>query len=109
MTKVKKLKLKKPVVVGLKVLGVICGILVFLLIFYNMQINSLTSLGYSEKASNEILFSMKKDYVLSNFSEEEMQKIDLLWYEIRNTSMSSDNISIKDSKKVAANFKKIIS
>lgn len=64
MTKVKKLKLKKPVVVGLKVLGVICGILVFLLIFYNMQINSLTSLGYSEKASKEILFSMKKDYVM---------------------------------------------
>ena len=64
MTKVKKLKLKKPVVVGLKVLGAICGILVFLLIFYNMQINSLTSLGYSEKASKEILFSMKKDYVM---------------------------------------------
>lgn len=64
MTKVKKLKLKKPVIVGLKVLGVICGILVFLLIFYNMQINSLSSLGYSEKASKEILFSMKKDYVM---------------------------------------------
>ena len=64
MTKVKKLKLKKPVVVGLKVLGAICGILIFLLIFYNMQINSLTSLGYSEKASKEILFSMKKDYVM---------------------------------------------
>ena len=43
------------------------------------------------------------------FTEEEMQKIDLLWYEIRNTSMSSDNISIKDSKKVAANFKKGLS
>ena len=28
-----------------------------------MQINSLTSLGYSEKASKEILFSMKKDYL----------------------------------------------
>lgn len=64
MAKVKKLKLKKPVIVGLKVLGVICGILVFLLIFYNMQINSLTSLGYSEKASKEILFSMNKDYVM---------------------------------------------
>lgn len=40
------------------------------------------------------------------FTDEEINKIDLLWYELRNRSMSSDNISIKDSKKVAAEFKK---
>ena len=43
------------------------------------------------------------------FNEEEIHQIDLLWYEIRNSHMSSDNISIKDSKKVAAGFKKGLS
>lgn len=55
--------------------------------------------------------SCEEDYKYSDilFSEEEIQKIDLLWYEIRNNNISSDNISIKDSKKVAANFKKGLS
>ena len=64
MARVKKLKLKRPVIIGLKVLGVISCIFIFLLIFYNMQINSLTSLGYSEKASREILFSFNKEFVM---------------------------------------------
>jgi len=64
VARVKKLKLKRPVIIGLKVFGVISGIFIFLLIFYNMQINSLTSLGYSEKASREILFSFNKEFVM---------------------------------------------
>ena len=52
---------------------------------------------------NEEIDSKYKDIL---FTDEEINKIDLLWYELRNRSMSSDNISIKDSKKVAAEFKK---
>ena len=40
-------------------------------IFYSKQISSLTKFGYSKEASKNILFSFKKDYVLSKFSKEE--------------------------------------
>jgi hypothetical protein len=43
------------------------------------------------------------------FTEEEIRNLDLAWYDIRNNSMSSDNIAIKDSKKVAANFRNALS
>ena len=65
MAKVKRLKLKGSVIHVLKIIGVILVICLAIFIFYRSQVKSLTSIGYSEKASNEILFSMKKDYVLS--------------------------------------------
>ena len=65
MAKVKRLKLKSSVVNVLKIIGIILILCLAVFIFYRSQIKSLTSMGYSEKASNEILFSMKKDYVLS--------------------------------------------
>ena len=65
MAKVKRLKLKSSVVNVLKIIGIILILCLAVFIFYRSQIKSLTSIGYSEKASNEILFSMKKDYVLS--------------------------------------------
>ena len=65
MAKKKKLKLKGSVINVLKIIGVILVILLAVFIFYRSQIKSLTSIGYSEKASNFILFSMKKEYALS--------------------------------------------
>ena len=65
MAKVKKLKLKGSVIHVLKIIGVILVICLAIFIFYRSQVKSLTSIGYSEKASNFILFSMKKDYALS--------------------------------------------
>ena len=65
MRKVEKLKLKKPFLILLKLLGFIICFLIVLFIIYRNQINDLTKLGYSEEASNNILFSRKKDYVLS--------------------------------------------
>lgn len=44
---------------------VILGFLVALFIFYRYQIGKLEHLGYSEKASRNILFQFKKDYILS--------------------------------------------
>ena len=65
MAKVKKLKLKGSVIHVLKIIGVILVICLAIFIFYRSQVKSLTSIGYSEKASNFILFSMKKEYALS--------------------------------------------
>ncbi len=61
----KRLRLKKSIVVSLKVLGTIILLLFagFGFIFY--QIHEIEKLGYSREASKNILFSSKKDYILS--------------------------------------------
>lgn len=61
----KKIKIKPRALSVLKVIGVIFCILLGIFLFYLKQINDLKSLGYSSKASNNILFSFKKDYVMS--------------------------------------------
>ena len=65
MRKVKKIKLKKPLVILFKILGFLLCVLLVLFIIYKIQIKDLTDLGYSEEASNNILFSSKKEYVMS--------------------------------------------
>jgi len=60
-----KIKIKPRALKILKVLGVILCILLGIFLFYLKQINDLKKLGYSNKASNNILFSLKKDYVMS--------------------------------------------
>ena len=64
MAKKKKLKLKSSVVDFFKIIGIILVVLLAIFIFYRTQIKSLTSIGYSELASKNILFSNKKDYAL---------------------------------------------
>lgn len=65
MKKVRSVKIKPKFAAFLKFNGVIICILIGLFIFYSKQISELTSLGYSKEASKIILFSLKKDYVLS--------------------------------------------
>ena len=63
--KKRKLKLKKGVLNIFKVIG--CGLFVLLIVWfiYSKQISKFTSMSYSKEASKKILFSDKKDYVLS--------------------------------------------
>lgn len=61
----RKIKLKRPAIILLWVLGGIFACLIVLGIFYSYQIHSLTSLGYSKKASHQILLQFKKDYIVS--------------------------------------------
>ncbi len=65
MRKVHKIKLKPKFAMLLKVFGILLGIFLVVFLFYCKQINDLTKLGYSKVASRTILFSFKKDYVLS--------------------------------------------
>ena len=64
MKKVKSIKLKPRYMNILKILGVIFCILLGIFIFYCKEINDLKRIGYSSEASRNILFSLKKDYVL---------------------------------------------
>lgn len=61
----KRLKLKKPILVFLKVLGAVCIVVLLCCSIFFFQVNELKKIGYSSKASKNILFSFKKDYVLS--------------------------------------------
>lgn len=61
----KKFKLKKPVIKVLKVGGIILSILLLIFLFYRSQINQLKKIGYSEIASKNILFKLKKEDVLA--------------------------------------------
>ena len=60
-----KVKIKPKARIILRIIGIIFCILLGLFIFYLKQINDLEKIGYSNKASNNILFSFKKDYVMS--------------------------------------------
>ena len=65
MKKVKNVKMKPWLVTVFKVIGFVVFVCLCIFAFYRMQINSIKKLSYSEEASNKILFSGKKDYVLS--------------------------------------------
>ena len=66
MTKTKaRFKIKPNVMKILKVVGIILCLLLGVFLFYLKQINDLKKLDYSDKASNNILFSFKKDYIMS--------------------------------------------
>lgn len=49
----------------LKTLGIICCILLGIFLFYQKQISDLMKIGYSRIASERILFSKNKDYIMS--------------------------------------------
>lgn len=65
MKKVKVVKLKSQYILVLKILGFILCLILGVFIFYAKQIYDLKKLDYSKEASNKILFSKKKDYVVS--------------------------------------------
>ncbi len=65
MKKVAKIRLKPKFVPYLKALGILVCLILGVFLFYEKQIHDLTKLGYSKKASQAILFSFHKDYILS--------------------------------------------
>ena len=94
----KKLKLKPAYINALKtigkILGTILAIILAVFLFYRYEINSIKKLGYSEEASQQILFKFKKKYVSSitysktldtafrskDFSEKYMKKYEHIDY-----------------------------
>ena len=65
MRKIKSVKMKPWLLTTFKVIGAIVFVFLCVFAFYRSQINSIKKLDYSEKASNKILFSGKKDYIKS--------------------------------------------
>ena len=65
MKKVSKITIKPIPLLVMKIVGFILCVVLGLFIFYTKQISDITRYGYSKKASHNILFSKKKDYILS--------------------------------------------
>ena len=65
MAKRKRLKLKEPFISIGRIGCIILAIILAIFIFYRYEIHTIKRLGYSEKASNFILFNFKKSYVKS--------------------------------------------
>ena len=65
MKKIKSIHVKPVFLKVLKVVGVFLCVILGIFIFYRVQISDLTKLGYSEEASNKILFSKNKRKVMS--------------------------------------------
>ena len=65
MKKVRRVSLKPKFSAFLKTIGIIACLCLGIFLFYNKQIHDLEKLGYSKEASQKILFSFKKDYVMS--------------------------------------------
>ena len=57
MAKRKRLKLKEPFISIGRISGIILAIILAVFLFYRYEIHSIKRLGYSEKASNFILFN----------------------------------------------------
>ena len=61
----RKVKLKlKPIYINIfKYVGIFLILIFLVYIYYSINISSITKLGYSRKAANNILFTFKSDYV----------------------------------------------
>ena len=65
MTKKRKLKLKKPFVIILKIIFIVILVFLGMFLFYSYQVKDVSKLGYDKEASKNILLLGKKDAIKS--------------------------------------------
>ena len=65
MAKKRKLKLKKPFVIILKIIFIVILVFLGMFLFYSYQVRDITKLGYDKEASKNILLLGKKDAIKS--------------------------------------------
>lgn len=104
----KKIKLKSPVIKVLKIFGVIFCIFLAVFIFYRYNINSLTKLGYSEKAARVILSKFKKEEVLEIGSNKTLNKaFESKYYKEKNFD-SYKKIKYQDQENLIKNINTLL-
>lgn len=65
MKRISKITIKPIPLLIIKIVGFVLCVVLGLFIFYTKQISDITRYGYSKRASHNILFGKKKDYILS--------------------------------------------
>lgn len=108
MAKKRKLKLKKPFIVILKIIFIIILVLLGVFLFYSYQVKDVSKLGYDKEASKNILLLGKKDIIKSyEYSDTLNAAFKSKYYKDANLD-SYSKIKYQDQKNIIKNINTLI-
>ena len=108
MAKKRKLKLKKPFVIILKIIFIVILVFLGMLLFYSYQVRDITKLGYDKEASKNILLLGKKDAIKSyEYSDTLNAAFKSKYYKDANLD-SYSKIKYQDQKNIIKNINTLI-
>ena len=108
MAKKRKLKLKKPFVIILKIIFIVILVFLGMFLFYSYQVRDITKLGYDKEASKNILLLGKKDIIKSyEYSDTLNAAFKSKYYKDANLD-SYSKIKYQDQKNIIKNINTLI-
>lgn len=108
MAKKRKLKLKKPFVIILKIIFIVILVFLGMFLFYSYQVRDITKLGYDKEASKNILLLGKKDAIKSyEYSDTLNAAFKSKYYKDANLD-SYSKIKYQDQKNIIKNINALI-
>lgn len=108
MAKKRKLKLKKPFVIILKIIFIVILVFLGMLLFYSYQVKDVSKLGYDKEASKNILLLGKKDAIKSyEYSDTLNAAFKSKYYKDANLD-SYSKIKYQDQKNIIKNINTLI-
>ena len=108
MSTKKKFKLKSGVVKILKIIGIVVLVILILFVFYRTNINDLKKLGYSEKASKNIIFKFKKKEVIHLGKNKTLNKAFESDDYLEKNFTSYSKIKYQNQKNIIKNINKLL-
>ena len=108
MAKKRKLKLKKPFVIILKIIFIVILVFLGMFLFYSYQVKDVSKLGYDRDASKNILLLGKKDAIKSyEYSDTLNAAFKSKYYKDANLD-SYSKIKYQDQKNIIKNINTLI-
>ena len=108
MVKKRKLKLKKPFVIILKMIFIVILVFLGMFLFYSYQVKDVSKLGYDKEASKNILLLGKKDIIKSyEYSDTLNAAFKSKYYKDANLD-SYSKIKYQDQKNIIKNINTLI-
>ena len=108
MAKKRKLKLKKPFVIILKIIFIVILVFLGMFLFYSYQVKDVSKLGYDRDASKNILLLGKKDAIKSyEYSDTLNAAFKSKYYKEANLD-SYSKIKYQDQKNIIKNINTLI-
>lgn len=108
MAKKRKLKLKKPFVIILKIIFIVILAFLGMFLFYSYQVKDVSKLGYDKEASKNILLLGKKDIIKSyEYSDTLNAAFKSKYYKDANLD-SYSKIKYQDQKNIIKNINTLI-
>ena len=108
MVKKRKLKLKKPFVIILKIIFIVILVFLGMFLFYSYQVKDVSKLGYDRDASKNILLLGKKDAIKSyEYSDTLNAAFKSKYYKDANLD-SYSKIKYQDQKNIIKNINTLI-